>query len=599
MNRAGTHSRTVAIALMALCTVLGMSVDAQDQTPPRGERLAVIPFVDSTSDGAWEHVARSMSQTIQLTLQLSGQYTVIETDAAFDPYAAQGPAQLSALAEEYRLDGAVIGRITPTERGRIELEAAVWNAAQGVIIGAQQREAFGAFDILNASDELVVLAASALLGYPVDFGALIVTPSRTDVPYVVRVDNVQIGEQVTAIPQLLSGRRRVEIAIRTANREQVVYAEDRLIRAGEAIEIPVALPRVTVTEQREIILRHELARELLGQVEQYAVAFETLSESRALLAATTSDALEELRREQSRLEALWQLDEEFARLSVTDVAPTGAYTVGDPLARLPGTITIATGDRSRMDGVASRIGRNGHALYGLVRLAWAGALSRSDWETAELLIDDLGLINATLQLGLTGSLERDRRAFEAASREADVASRRRGRPWPYIGAGVGFGVAGYGTYATVSTGADPVAEALGSAGVAPEIVGWVPVSAIVGGGILAVTSTVLAVRNARAVDNALREWARSYAGREMQRADELLTPPAAERARDRAAGEQTARVLVLGPVGALANIAGEPVLLPAVVEHPVGQAIDVGRATRVTEDRSRLLPAGTVLVVVE
>jgi hypothetical protein len=252
-----------------------------------------------------------------------------------------------------------------------------------------------------------------------------------------------------------------------------------------------------------------------------------------------------------------------------------------------------------MDGVASRIGRNGHALYGLVRLAWAGALSRSDWETAELLIDDLGLINSTLQLGLTGSLERDRRAFEAASREADAASGRRGRPWPYIGAGVGLGVAGYGTYATVSNWADPVAEALGSAGVAPEIVEWVPVSAIVGGGILAVTSTVLAVRNARAGDNALREWARSYAGREMQRAEELLTPPAAERPRDRAAGEQTARVLVLGPVGALANIAGEPVLLPAIVEHPVGQAIDVGRATRVTEDRSRLLPTGTVLVVVE
>lgn len=617
-------SQTLALVIGIGCGVFTVGAQTSGIVSSGAERLAVVPFVNTTDVEQWDNLADAMSETIQLTLQLGGRYDIVvppaDAVAGLDPYAAGGPADLSRLAESLRLDAAVIGRISSLANGRIELETSVWSNATGTIVGSERREAFGAFDIIDTADELVVLATSALLGYQVDFGAAILRPSRDDVDYRLTIDGYHIGNRVSSVPQILTGVRRFDVTVTVAGREQLVYSAERTVRPGEAIEVVFGLPQVTRRERQGIRTRHELARNLLGQPDQYRVAFEALSESRSLLAdARDNAALEPLRTEQQRLETVWQLDEEFARI---DPAAVLAPDDGRPTAEglLPGTTRIAA-DPGRADTmseeVARRIARNGAAQYYLLRLAWLQALDDARWEDADAILGEMETVVDTFSLdGVRGAFAADRSSYRTAREEGAQAAVRARRPWPYLGILLGLGGGGYGGYllyndevgrltaeaderydAYQATSDPAEAERLRQESEdlydEAELFEWIQWGSIAAGGLLTVVSAAVLVRNFRAGETYLRDWTRETYGRDIALAsdavDVLLDPP----------GETEARVVVLGPSRVIASRDGNPVSLPMTVTQPPGSPVDVGRPSVVPVDRTRLYGVGTWLAVVE
>lgn len=554
-----------------------------------GDRLAVVPVVNATGVEQWDSLVDSMTDTIRLTLQLSGRYDIAAGELSdIDPYAPGGPGQLSVLARELRLDAAVIGRISNLDNGRIELEIAVWSNATGQIIGQQRREAFGSFDILDAADELVIIASSALVGYDVDFGALVLQPSRPDVPYTVSIDGIELGEQVTTVPQVLTGVRRVDITVESAGTPQLVFSAERRVRPGEALELSFGLPQVTEREQQAIRIQHELARNLLGQPERLLVAFDALSQARSLLAGgREGEGTAALRATQRELEQVWQLEEELFRLDPFAVLD-GTTTGMDALEASSGIAASGAGT----DALRHRVVRNGTALYHLLDLRRIAAMAGGDVELADATLAEMDRLVTGLDLAdLRTSLATDRRAWQAAREEAVALQARRGRPWPYIGLVLGIGSAGYGGYLATaeSFGLDPVP--FGNDPSTREIVQW---SAIGGGSALALLSGALAVRNARGGGSYLRDWV------EQRYAPQLATLRQLDEVAEGAgASPETARVLVLGPGGALATFGARPSTLPALVEQPAGDALEAGRAPIVPEDATRLYSAGVHLLVVQ
>jgi hypothetical protein len=585
------------------------------------ERIAVVPFVNTTDTEQWDALGRAMADTIELTLRLSGQFDVAEIAGidTVDPYAADGPVRLREIAEEHRLDAAIIGRITDLENGRVELQAAAYSSVTGTIIGEETREAFGSFDILEAADELVILASSAFLGYRVDFGGIILRPSRGDVPYIVYIDGVPVGRSIASVPQVLTGRRTIEVAVVTSRGEQFVYSADRLVRPGEAIEIAIGLPAVTNAEQVQIRASHDLARNLLGQPEQYLTAFDALSASRQLLRESTSDALDPLRETQSELETLWQLDEELYRLRPDVYGPEGAYEPGNPLPLMSGTAALAGTYRDGEGNpeIRRRIMRNGAAQYHLLHLAWASALGRAAWTQADAILADMDTVASHFGLDNAAAFRRDRTAWNMAKQEADTYSRRRRRPWPYLGLAAGLGGLGYGgyylatdqvggytdkgddyydDYELATTGVEAVslrekAEEQYDRAENAEFIQWTSIAA---GGVVAILSTWRIIANRRADETFLRDWARENYGGEIALAERLFSGEVTERygsapADRRNDGEpETSLVLVLGPAGEVAHIDDRPRVFPFLQEIERGSRLEADRPPMVDGDRTRI-----------
>ncbi len=549
----------------------------------RAERIAVLPFVNASRNAQWDELASSLSATMQLTLVLSGQFDVVVYEGEpFDAYTPQGSREVARFAAAQRLDAVVIGRIQATDDERIAIEASVWGAEAGGIVGTERREAFGSFDVLEAADELVVLAGSAILGYRIDFGAVLLRPSETTVPYRVYLDGLFIGESIRSIPQVLSGRRNVRVTIVGIDGEQPVYSAERLIRAGEALEVVFGLPRMASGDRERIARQHRIASDLLGQPDRYAIAAEALRESRELLSGNAMSAGESLRNEQERLEAIWTLDEAFSALSPRDFSTGGAYRIGSPFGFLDETRLVARGPAAGMPGVGERIYRNGAAQFHLLRLRWADALGRSAWDEARHIADDMEAIVDAFDLDLRGVLERDRNALAAAFEEADAARSGLRNPLPYLGLAMGLVSGGVGTYsATVDTvtGIDHEAE-------------W----AITVGGLVSLISTTFIIRDLQADERYLRGWARERYGREIAVADVILNLGSDSSGRS-IEGERAATVVILGPPEVVVDIDGNPTLLPAVVDRRPGFPLVVGRPAAVEAERTRLYDTGFSLTV--
>ncbi|MFW5694219.1 MAG: hypothetical protein ACOCYB_03560 [Alkalispirochaeta sp.] len=581
------------LLVLSIAVLAAGNLGAQpvDQRPGEGiDRIVVVPFVNSTDVDQWDNLARDMTETIRLTLLLGERYDVVNPDLSeIDPYAPDGPLTLRRIADDRRIEAAVIGRISETDNGRVELEASVWSNATGQIVGSQKREAFGSFDILDAADELVALATSALLGYAVDFGAIVLEPSRSDVEYTVSIDGHPVGVGVRSIPQVLVGQRRIDVSVTVAGQEQLVYSAERRIRPGEAIEVSFGLPRVTRQEQREILTRHELARNLLGQPDDFRLAFEALTESRSRLAAAqASDTIAALRERQTTLERAWQLDEEFFRLTVSTVEQDGGTE-----AILPGTYRLIGSINSSDAAISSRVRRNGAAYYHMLRMLWAEDLGSARWDAAGDRLDVMESVVADFDLEwLRTEVTSDRRKYRTALDEADRVRMRRRRPWPYIGIALGLGGVGYGGY-LVATEADVFPgerdTIMGREFARSDVLQWGSIG--VGGAITAISTAVL-VRNLRADENYLREWARSEYGFEIDRVDEIRSVI------DTADDVDAATVVVLGPADRLVAVDGRPQSLPLQLRQDPGHPLVIDAPVVVSDDRTRLYGSGVSFMIV-
>ncbi len=564
-----------AVVVMGVLAISGVDAQVAETVPPGGSavrtgRVAVLPVVNDTALAELDRVAAEMTRTITLLLQTSGRFEVVTVEP-FNPYSMQGPARLSEISRSLRLQGVVIGRLTDLDRGRIELESALYGGAEGWIAGGITREAYGAFDVVEAADELVIATASALIGFPVELGGIVLRPSRDDVPYRVYLDGFALGENLAAIPQVPVGRRTIEIALVRTGGDQIIFSADRLIRPGEALEIFFQIPAVTVREQIEIIQRHDLVARLQGDPTRAGLAERTLQESRQLLERTSSESrqqMDQLVRDQEFLEALWQLEKEFLALQFSG---TGGAVAPVPVARRH----IGAADKP----LRERARRNALVHFHLLDLERVRVLDQGLWDEAGQLLDAMADLNRELALRQDAMVQAEQRAWNSARAESDSLRERRSRPWPIVGMAVGaagMGVGGYFFYD----------EPAGDAAVV-EAIRW----GAVGVGAVTVVASALRWRsNRRVADASLSDWTRERFAYPIGVAAEL----------DSYTGEDVRTgVLILGPSGQMISVDGQPRTLPLLMISEAGAYLRVGRAPVVAEEISRPVAPGLNILVVE
>ncbi|POR04658.1 hypothetical protein AU468_03010 [Alkalispirochaeta sphaeroplastigenens] len=554
----------------------------------RGEAIALVPFENPSDREALERVARELEEALKLTLQVSGQFDLRH----LPPEAVHDRDSLLGLARDRRIDGLVLGELRDLSRGEVLLKISVLDVSRGVVLESRERRSYGDFDLDEAAREVLAEIASALLGYPVHYAALVFQPSREGVPYRVFLDGVSLGKSPRGAPHVPEGVRTLEITVATSRGEIPVYAADRLLRSGEVQEIPFALPGITSLEQREIQELQRGARHLLGDPAVHDQAWELLRESARLLAAVPRDRLEPLRREQKGLELLWELDREFSRLAPENLSRRSDwYTPGDPLRGLAVTERVQKEDPGS-GATTPPVRRNALALFRLLELRWAQSLAEEAWDEAALVLEDLAAVDRFFHLGETERLAGLRQDYLSLLVRVE-GQRDRSRVLPLLGVGAGLGGVAGGSYLLVTDVASDYSDSPGPLfdWSESELVDMAAGGLIVAGGVLAVVSAVRLIRGRSSVDGPLRDWSREEQGQMISAAEDIFswTPGPG----------QGARVVILGPPGEIVSLGDRIVTMPALVPAEQGRAFSVHRPFVVSRDRTRLVPEGVSIIVVD
>lgn len=560
MHRGKTLGRIILLTGILAALPVAAQQPQRDGDTVRRNRIAVLPFMNTTGQEEIDRLANEMTRTITLILQLGGQYDVVPVDP-FDPYAMSGPARLDETARNLRLQGIVIGRISSGDQGRIELESAVFGAGEGWLSGGISRVASGAFDIVEAADELVIATGSALAGFPVELGAIILRPSRDDVPFRVFVDGVSVGDGVLAIPQIPAGRRVIDIAIPRPSGDQFIHSADRLVRPGEALEIHFEIPSVTTGMHLQFFWRLELVSRLAGDPAAVVQARRLLAENRQIMDEDPEALPPELRERQEEMELLWKVEAAFLNPAVT---------AGDTPRQAAG----------HSEEVARRIRRNGIAAFHTADLHRMADLATGNWDSADERLQEMMEIDRVFNLGLAGFVRQEQQQWERARSDASGLREERSGAAPVVGMIAGAALVGGGGYLlAVDTGLESPVK---------ELAQW---GAVGSGVAAAVVSGLLWRRNRRADTTYLRRWADEEYGHRMAVATQLQEIRAGARSGD--------HVLVLGPPDAMISLNGRPVVLPALLPVEAGTTVTVNRPLVVPSEAQRPMTTGVTVVVVE
>lgn len=556
----------VALAVFSAATHLPAQQPQGDATavPLRsGARLAVLDIENRTTDASWTRLAAQMTSALRLTLELSRRYLLVDQREA-------GTADLAGLVSRLQVEAVVTGRITNAPGGRLELQIDGLNTVTNEALFTIRRESFGEFDLIAAADEVVLQAAELLLGYPVDFGVVLIEPSVGGVDYRVDLGGVEVGDRIAAIARVPSGRHLIEIFVATPFGPRIAHSREYNVAPREAVTVAFDVPAAAVGGDTEVDSRLAIAEALIGQVDRFATATRALEEVRTYVGSAldeeTADRLE-------RLERVWRDDSRYAALRPRRFAPDSESVPPAPPAAGPGD--------------DARVERTLIAYCEMARLRWMAYLLAGDFATADTVMQERSVCDSVTAADTSVVLAGDRAFAEDLNAVAASLAARAGRPWPWLLVGGSVAAGGYAGAVALGLVALP-AEIPASSDWVPreyrEYTPWLPVGFAA---LVAVGSTIRGIRNRRVAPAYVARTAR----REMP---ELAARSEAAFARD---GTDEVSVVLVGGRDTVVRYGGQALTLPAVVRATPGVPLPAAGPLLVPADQYRLVPdEGAVFV---
>ncbi len=464
--------RKIVILLVVLLSKTGMLAAQVEVDRPR---VLVLPIENRTELAQNDAVARTVTDTMTLTLRLLDAYELLPPGTyTSDDAIGLSPAELGDLATALTADNVIFGAVDIDDQGVLTFSVSVYDHATGEITVRANSRAESIFDIFDASDDLITDAVSGFSGVRIGFGSLQLE-AEGEGDFLLYLDGSLVGKNITAVDRVLIGSRALEIRQERADREAVIHRQTLEIEEDQAHIVAFAFPVVTEEEQRrEEELRAAIAWRLDSGVDPQGTGelIDELEELYTELEAGFVGGLREISFYRDRL-ALARAMQGLALVDLEALAGEEADRVSDVVAeyRAPWDITyrqylIAADDlpddpaegadlephqftaEERFRLVESDVRRNLTTFGTLASLERAGIVDEAEAD----LVDGYTAVTHRVrqpQAALPAPYD-DWRVENRYINQAMIRYRRadeRRRPfWHWIAGGVGVGALGYAGY---------------------------------------------------------------------------------------------------------------------------------------------------------
>lgn len=445
-------------------------------------RVLVLPVENRTGRAQNDVVARTVTDTMTLTLRLLGGYELLPVGTTTSGDAIGRPTgELGRLATETGADNLIFGAVDIDAQGVLTFSVNVYDHATDQITVEASSRAESLFDVFDASDELITDAVSGFSGVRIGFGSLRVQ-AEGEGDFRLYLDGSYVGANVTNVDRVLIGTRELEIRQVRGEREAVIHRQTVEIAENQARTVAFTFPVVTEEERlREEALREALAWRLDSGVDPQGTAelIDELEEIYTELAGGFVGGLEEIPFYRDRLELARSM-QSLALLDLEPLAGEASGQVADVVAsyRDPWNDTfeqyrdenvrlsdegVDTTSRAELEPhqftanerrqlVEADVKRNLTTFASLASLERAGVV---DEEEADLVRGYTTLIRrVTAPQGAPYRaydrwLEENRYADQSMTRYRR-ADRRRRPFWHWVVGGAGVGALGYAGYVQFS-----------------------------------------------------------------------------------------------------------------------------------------------------
>lgn len=465
-------ARLVSVFLFATLAVASLTAQVAVDRP----RIGVVPFSNGTGSPQNDVLATTTSDTIELTLRLVDQYTVVPLDTVTsDDLLASSPAALLQTAQGAAVDSLIYGTVT-REANQFVFRLEVFDSAEGRVTVRAEQQTDSLFEVFDAADLLVADAVSGVSGVRIGFGTLqftVTNQSTTEPVYDILIDGAPVGRNATTVERVLIGQRAVTVVLQRAGVASVLLEETVTLAENGRVALSVTVPPVTPEETARL----GEFRALLDDAYRFAVAPRYPAEKLAAYAAFRAalvDALGDPADELAHLETRQRLLEELYGLISQDLAAEFlALRAGERFTRLSETIT-PWGDqhrasflessldpeetRARNEQVRDDIERNATIAATAFELVSTSRAAAGDPEGAFAMNQLVRYIVQNVPMDYTRPTEYQQ-GIDTVNRYGRAV--RRERPvWHWVAGIAGAAALGTAAYITIAAPDDAIAEDL-------------------------------------------------------------------------------------------------------------------------------------------
>ena len=351
------HSLRNSTTTVIIIVTLGLAADAR-ATADEASRVGVLGFGNFTGSESYQGAADTVSNTVEITLSLLGEHTILPLDDEIDP---RNPDDLRNLARAHRLDYLLSGGIFLDADNDIQVSMSVYDNALDRNVAEKNQIAGSLFDIFDTVDEVLVDVIGKFSNRHIGWGDIRLVNVGSPGSYSVRLDDIELGNDSAGFSNILIGKRRIEISQDRPFGPLVVFDDAVEIRENESVTVEFEIPGITTTERVSLDAIWKAVDDAVAEgdkkraEEHFSAVFDLL---------VRSDVSEEL----AALHETWKtrfagIDSELSRRAADDKALEAAVveeTQFEPVATIPSLTPITVdrrifrGERYTMRGIEYR-----------------------------------------------------------------------------------------------------------------------------------------------------------------------------------------------------------------------------------------------------
>ena len=310
--------------------------ETAEEAEPQLPRVLVLPLINETGQAQNDAVAGTTTDTIRLTINLLGQYQLVDapelSSVLSEEQQALPPVERAALlADELAVESVLFGQVTREQDGTFVFTLNVYDRQDQAVTSTTNTESQSLFGVFDAADQLVAEAVGGFSGVRIGFGSARFTPLE-DLTYRVYLDNSLAGENITTIERVLIGERTIRVTQVIDDRERVIYRETLEISEGETVAIEIAVPEATEAEIARANLLVDRIRQGLDQGTGLRDVESDLDELSELVAVAPGAAGVGVRAPE-HLQERWELSSYLLRMADTDFGAVESQAAARDLIR--------------------------------------------------------------------------------------------------------------------------------------------------------------------------------------------------------------------------------------------------------------------------
>ncbi len=250
--------RVLFSALLVFLLALVPFAAAANEALPR---VGVAVPVNATGQEQYDALAETIYNTVVLTLNLIGEYEVIELERGL----SQDEQSLHERGLEDNLANIVTGEVRFSEdvAADLVLALAVFDTLEESIALSREERPESLLATFDATDTLVADLVQEFSGVPIGFGVLVFVNQGEQGSYSVYLDGTAVGTDIGGLDSVLMGERRLEIRQMRMLGEHSLYAETLRIEADARVEVQFEIPYLLDEEAAALDeIESEIAREI-------------------------------------------------------------------------------------------------------------------------------------------------------------------------------------------------------------------------------------------------------------------------------------------------------------------------------------------------